>query len=95
MPWCVLYHPVLSDEGKRRVYDAGLLSLVADDEDEVSFIHAFIHFLTDYLIFILMVIGCCNCGKQGFCDFIQEMALMMESVNPQVYNNQQEMVFSC
>ncbi|XP_044494501.1 chaperone protein DnaJ-like isoform X2 [Mangifera indica] len=46
-------YAVLSDEGKRRIYDAGLLSLVADDEDE------------------------------GFCDFIQEMALMMESVNPQ------------
>ncbi|KAJ0111225.1 hypothetical protein Patl1_00941 [Pistacia atlantica] len=46
-------YAVLSDKGKRRVYDAGLLSLLADDEDE------------------------------GFCDFIQEMALMMESVNPQ------------
>ncbi|ESR57662.1 J domain-containing protein [Citrus sinensis] len=46
-------YSVLSDAAKRTVYDAGLLSLLADDDDE------------------------------EFCDFMQEMALMMESVSPQ------------
>ncbi|XP_021280994.1 uncharacterized protein LOC110414236 isoform X2 [Herrania umbratica] len=29
-------YSVLSDKGKRRIYDAGLLGLLADDDDEVS-----------------------------------------------------------
>ncbi|KAJ4727741.1 DnaJ-like protein [Melia azedarach] len=45
-------YSVLSDQGKRTIYDAGLFGLVADDDDE------------------------------GFCDFMQEMALIMGSVNP-------------
>lgn len=29
-------YAVLSDKGKRRIYDAGLVGLLADDDDEVS-----------------------------------------------------------
>ncbi|KAI9180906.1 hypothetical protein LWI28_009317 [Acer negundo] len=44
-------YSVLSDKEKKTIYDAGMLSLLDDDDDE------------------------------GFCDFMQEMALMMASVN--------------
>ncbi|KAK3194177.1 hypothetical protein Dsin_025495 [Dipteronia sinensis] len=44
-------YSVLSDKGKKTLYDAGMLGLLGDDDDE------------------------------GFCDFMQEMALMMASVN--------------
>ncbi|KAL5791881.1 hypothetical protein ACOSP7_000475 [Xanthoceras sorbifolium] len=46
-------YSVLSDKEKKTIYDAGLLGLLGDDNDE------------------------------GFCDFMQEMALMMASVNSQ------------
>ena len=29
-------YAVLSDKGKRKIYDAGLLGLLTDDDDEVS-----------------------------------------------------------
>ena len=29
--------PVLSNKGKRTIYDAGLFGLIGDDEDEVGF----------------------------------------------------------
>ncbi|KAG6748438.1 hypothetical protein POTOM_048359 [Populus tomentosa] len=43
-------YSVLSDKGKKRIYDAGMLGFLGDDDDE------------------------------GFCDFVQEMVLMMEDV---------------
>ncbi|KAK7396923.1 hypothetical protein VNO78_18086 [Psophocarpus tetragonolobus] len=43
-------YSVLSNKGKRRIYDAGLFGLIGEDEDE------------------------------GFVDFMQEMALMMQRV---------------
>ncbi|XP_031407810.1 dnaJ homolog subfamily B member 6-like isoform X2 [Punica granatum] len=46
-------YSVLSNRGKRTIYDAGLLSLMGDDDD------------------------------QGFCDFMQEMAILMEKQKPQ------------
>ncbi|XP_021606520.1 dnaJ homolog subfamily B member 3 [Manihot esculenta] len=46
-------YSVLSDKGKKRVYDAGMLGFLGDDDDE------------------------------GFCDFMQEMILMMENVRSQ------------
>ncbi|TYG63638.1 hypothetical protein ES288_D06G046200v1 [Gossypium darwinii] len=32
-------YSVLSDKGKRKIYDAGLLGLLADDDDEVRFLN--------------------------------------------------------
>ncbi|KDP28205.1 hypothetical protein JCGZ_13976 [Jatropha curcas] len=46
-------YSVLSDKRKRRIYDAGMLGFLGDDDDE------------------------------GFCDFMQEMILMMENVRSQ------------
>ncbi|KAK1560899.1 hypothetical protein Q3G72_032052 [Acer saccharum] len=46
-------YSVLSDKEKKAIYDAGMLGLLGDDDDD----------------------------DEGFCDFLQEMALMMASVN--------------
>lgn len=32
----LLFLPVLSNKGKRSIYDAGLISFLTDDDDEVS-----------------------------------------------------------
>ena len=50
--------PVLSNKGKRTIYDAGLFGLLGDDDDEVSFffsidIHIHIHKVFIWLIFFL------------------------------------------
>ncbi|KAJ6723387.1 DNAJ-like protein SUBFAMILY B MEMBER 6-LIKE [Salix koriyanagi] len=50
-------YSVLSDKGKKRIYDAGMLGFLGDDDDE------------------------------GFCDFMQEMILMMENVRSKVTSN--------
>ena len=56
--WWTLIFPVLSNKGKRTIYDAGLFGLLGDDDDEVSFffsidIHIHIHKVFIWLIFFL------------------------------------------
>ncbi|KAK2649560.1 hypothetical protein Ddye_017049 [Dipteronia dyeriana] len=46
-------YSVLSDKEKKTIYDAGMLGLLGEDDND----------------------------DEGFCDFMQEMALMMASVN--------------
>ncbi|XP_029130007.1 dnaJ homolog subfamily B member 6 isoform X2 [Cajanus cajan] len=48
-------YSVLSNKGKRRIYDAGLFGLIGEDDDE------------------------------GFVDFMQEMALMMQNVRTKLF----------
>ncbi|KAJ9171775.1 hypothetical protein P3X46_015092 [Hevea brasiliensis] len=47
-------YSVLSNKGKKRLYDAGMLGFLGDDDDD-----------------------------EGFCDFMQEMLLMIENVRSQ------------
>ncbi|EEF39319.1 dnaJ homolog subfamily B member 3 [Ricinus communis] len=54
-------YTVLSDKGKRKLYDAGMLSFLGDDDDE------------------------------GFCNFLQEMLLMMENVNTKEGDNLEDL----
>ncbi|KAF2304723.1 hypothetical protein GH714_037713 [Hevea brasiliensis] len=51
-------YSVLSNKGKKRLYDPGMLGFLGDDDDE------------------------------GFCDFMQEMLLMMENVRSQPRENE-------
>lgn len=40
--------PVLSNKGKRTIYDAGLFGLIGDDEDEVGFLLVSLIFFSDF-----------------------------------------------
>lgn len=82
---------VLSDKGKKRIYDAGMLGFLGDDDDKVSLFlnHVFssnIHFvLENYFMYYNMDVELTiGIWKQGFCDFMQEMVLMMENVRSKV-----------
>lgn len=84
---------VLSDKGKRTVYDAGLFGLHGENDDEVSFIYLLFSFSTVSLFFLLVFFSFCiriltllkKTLEQGFCDFMQEMVCLMQREITQVF----------
>lgn len=88
----MFYPAVLSDKGKRTVYDAGLFGLLGENDDEVSLIW-FLQPSKSFFSFLVFVYAYpfpwsgANWERdveQGFGDFMQEMVCLMQRERTQV-----------